>query len=193
MSYVTGKTIKELREKKNLTQKQLADQLSISDKTVSKWETDRGLPDIGLIEELAKTLGVSLAELLMGEVLCNENKSANMKKTQFYVCPVCGNVIRSIGKGSFSCCGIQLPAAIAEDEDESHKLEVDIIENEYFVHMDHAMSKQHYISFFAYVTSDHCEIVKFYPEQNAEHRFMRKGHGIFYAYCNIHGLFQVNV
>ena len=50
MGYVTGKMIKELRERKHLTQRQLAEMCQISDKTVSKWETARGLPDIGLID-----------------------------------------------------------------------------------------------------------------------------------------------
>ena len=44
MSYVTGNVIKELREKKGYTQKQLADRLGVSDKTISKWETGKGLP-----------------------------------------------------------------------------------------------------------------------------------------------------
>ena len=64
MGYVTGNTIKELREKKKYTQQELAERLKISDKAVSKWETNRGLPDIGIIEDLAKVLGVSIAELL---------------------------------------------------------------------------------------------------------------------------------
>lgn len=91
MSYVTGKTIKELREKRNLTQKELAEKINVSDKTVSKWETSKGLPDIGIVEELAKALSVSIGELLTGEYRQNENPSGNMKKMQFYVCPVCGN------------------------------------------------------------------------------------------------------
>ena len=64
--YVTGSTIKALREKKKLTQKQLAELLAVSDKTISKWETQKGLPDITLINPLAETLGVSIGELLSG-------------------------------------------------------------------------------------------------------------------------------
>ena len=64
MGYVTGKTIKELREKRKITQRELAEKICVSDKTVSKWETDKGLPDIGIIEDLAKALGISVAELL---------------------------------------------------------------------------------------------------------------------------------
>lgn len=193
MGYVTGKIIKELREQKNLTQKQLADMLQISDKTVSKWETDRGLPDIGLIEGLAGSLGISVAELLTGEYAVNSNRSSNMKKMKFYVCPVCGNVIQSTGEGTYSCCGIVLPQLQVEDEDNRHQICVETLENEYYIHMDHPMTKEHYISFLAYVTSDRIQLVKLYPEQNVEGRFTRRGHGLLYAYCNQHGLFQLRV
>lgn len=193
MSYVTGKTIKELRENKKFTQRQLADMLQISDKTISKWETDRGLPDIGLISSLAEALGVSVAELLMGEVTENSNKSANMKKVQFYVCPVCGNIIQAIGRGSFSCCGIMLPVAEIEEKHEEHQIQVEVIDNEYYVHMEHPMTKGHYISFISYVSSNHSEMIKLYPEQNVECRFAKRGHGFFYVFCNKHGLFRFTV
>ena len=60
--YVTGGAIKALREKKGLTQAQLGEILTVSDKAVSKWETGRGLPDISLLEPLALALGVSVPE-----------------------------------------------------------------------------------------------------------------------------------
>lgn len=81
--YVTGSTIKALREKKKLTQKQLAELLAVSDKTISKWETQKGLPDITLIKPLAETLGVSIGELLSGQLFSNENRSANLRKETF--------------------------------------------------------------------------------------------------------------
>ncbi len=190
MRYVTGNVIKDLREKRKITQKQLSEKLQVSDKTISKWETNRGLPDIGLICPLAEALGVSVAELLMGEITENNNKSANMKKVQFYVCPICGNVIQAIGKGIYSCCGIMLPVAEVEEDSDLHKIQVEIIDTEYFISMKHEMTKEHYISFVAYATSNHMELIKLYPEQNVECRFAKKGHGILYAYCNKHGLFK---
>lgn len=192
-SYVTGNTIKTLREKKGLTQKQLADMLIVSDKTVSKWETGKGLPDISLIEGLAKALGVSLAELLSGECVINRNRSANMLRTKFYVCPICGNVIHSIGEGVFSCCGVTLPVQEAEESDEEHAIHVEKIENEYYVTMDHPMTKTHFISFFAYITWDRVQMVKLYPEQDAQARFPMSGRGVIYAYCNQHGLFKTKI
>ena len=193
MSYVTGKIIKELRVRKHLTQRQLADLCQISDKTVSKWETERGLPDIGLIEVLAASLDVSVAQLLSGEYAVNSNRSANITKIKFYVCPICGNVIWSTGEGNYTCCGITLPLLQCEDEDERHRIEVDFVDNDYYVHMSHPMTKTHYISFLAYAISGGLQFVKLYPEQNIDCRFARKGHGLVFAYCNQHGLFSVKV
>lgn len=51
------------------------------------------------------------------------------------------------------------------------------------------MNKSHYLSFAACCTDDRFELVRFYPEGNAEARFFRRGHGILYWYCNRHGLF----
>lgn len=189
--YVTGNTIKELREKKHYTQKQLADRLSVSDKTISKWETQKGLPDITLLEPLAKELDISVAELLSGDCVNNRNRSGNMMRTKFYVCPVCGNVIHAVGEGVFSCCGIILPAQEAEALDGAHALQVEYVENDYYVTMEHPMTKEHYLSFFAYITSDRMQFVKLYPEQECAARFPRQGQGILYAYCNRHGLFQI--
>lgn len=193
MSYITGNTIRTLREKQNITQKQLAELLMVSDKTVSKWETGRGLPDISLITELAGVLHISVAELLAGEYVENQNRSSNMKRMSYYVCPICGNVIQSVGKGSYSCCGIQLPPLEAENADESHIIQVERSANEYHVKLEHPMTKEHYISFLSYVTENHIVFVKLYPEQSAEGWLVKRGHGYIYAYCNRHGLYQIGV
>ena len=193
MNYVTGKVIKELREKNGLTQKELANQLQVSDKTISKWENERGLPDIGILTDLAKVLKVSVAELLAGNYITNENKAANMNKAVFYVCPICGNVIGSLGQGAFSCCGIQLISLDCEEDTLEHEMKIETNENEYYISMKHEMTKQHYISFVAYVTCDSMQLVKLYPEQECQARFLRKGHGTIYSYCNRHGLMKWKV
>ena len=95
-NYITGATIKNLREAKGITQTQLALQIGVSSKAVSKWETAKGLPDITLIEPLAKALGVSVMELMSGETVINKNISSNILRSKFYVCPVCNNIIRTI-------------------------------------------------------------------------------------------------
>ena len=190
MSYVQNETIRALRERKALTQKQLAEKLCISDKTISKWETGKGLPDISLLEDLARALGVSLTELMTGDLQTNENRSANLRRMGFYVCPVCGNVITAVGKGSFSCCGIPMPVQEAQPEDNAHTITVEPVEDEICVTIAHPMTKSHYISFIAWVSNDRAELVKLYPEQDITVRFKKRGHGTVYAYCNRDGLFS---
>lgn len=191
--YVTGSVIKRLREKLKLTQIQLADFLGVSDRTISKWETGRGFPDIIFLEPLAKILRVSVAELFSGAEIENGNRSANLSKLNFYVCPVCGNTIFSVGKTCVSCCGIQLPALEVENEPaEKHKIDVQKDGDEIFVRMNHEMTKSHYISWFACVRLDSVEFAKMYPEQNAEARFRNAGKCKIYAYCIKHGLFEAD-
>ena len=192
-NYVTGAAIRALREKRGYTQKELAEKLSVSDKAVSKWETGRGLPDITLLEPLAKTLGVSVTELLSGECVVNRNRSANLLRGSFYVCPVCGNVLWAAGQGSYSCCGVTLPPLEPEDPDAEHEIRVETVDCEHYVHLDHPMEREHHISFLAHVTTDRVEIVKLYPEMEAETRFRMSGPGRIYAYCNRHGLFEVKI
>ena len=189
-TYVTSATIKNLREKRNLTQAELAERIGVSSKTISKWETAKGLPDVSLLQPLAQALGISVIELMNGEPISNQNVSANMLRSKFYVCPVCGNVLHSTGSSVISCCGITLPVLEAEEADEDHAITVERVEDEHFVTVHHPMTKQHYISFLAFVTSDRIQMVKLYPEGNAETRFQLRGFGMLYWYCNHHGLFK---
>lgn len=191
--YITGSTIKTLREKKGITQTQLADILGVSSKAVSKWETSKGLPDISLIEPLAKTLGVSVMELMSGDTIINKNVSSNILRSQFYVCPLCGNIIRTTGNTLVSCCGITLPPLEAEETDENHIITIEKVEDEHFISINHDMTKEHYISFIAYLTTDRVQFVKFYPEGNADTRLQLRGRGYLYIYCNKHGLMKKKV
>lgn len=72
-TYITAPTIKALREQKKLTQAQLADQLSVSHKTISKWETGICLPDVALYAELCQILGISINEFFAGEDIAKED------------------------------------------------------------------------------------------------------------------------
>lgn len=192
-NYVTGETIKKLREQEGMTQSQLADKLMVSNKTISKWENEKGLPDISLIVPLANALKVSVIELLSGNDIKNDNISANFKRGKWYICPICGNVIHAMGEAVISCCGITLPFADNEEPDENHEIRVERIDGEYFVSMDHPMTKDHYICFLAYTTDDGIQVKKLYPEGAAEARFAIRGHGIVHAYCNHHGKFVKEV
>lgn len=189
--YITGAMIKCLREQKKMTQAELAEKIFVTDKAVSKWETGRGYPDISLVESLAKALDVSIIELLSGENVINTNRQGNMKRVQFYVCPVCGNIIQSLGQTVISCCGITIPPLEAEESDKSHSIHIERVEDEYYVLIEHEMTKSHYISFIAAIRSDSVEIKKLYPEQNAEARFNISGTRQILFYCNQHGLYKV--
>lgn len=191
--YVTGAVIRSLREKMGMTQAELAGKLCVSDKAVSKWENGRGFPDVSLLEPLGQALHISVPELLCGQAVVNGNRAANMLKSRFYVCPVCGNVIFARGEAMISCCGIQLPALDAEEADAAHAISAERAEDEIFVSVDHPMDKDHYLSFIAYVTPDRCETAALYPEGAAEARFFRRGSGRVYVYCNRHGLFMRKV
>ena len=190
-NYVTGATIRNLRERKGLTQEELAERIHVSAKAVSKWETGKGFPDISLLEPLAGALDISVIELLSGEDIRNRNHAFNMLKSVWYVCPACGNVILATGEAVISCCGIVLPPLAPETADESHAIHVEVMEDEIYVWMDHPMTKAHYISFLAAVSDLGMQIVKLYPEGAAEARFKRSRVRGRYVYCNRHGLFSM--
>jgi len=190
-TYVTSTTIRQLREKRKLSQAALADRIGVSSKTISKWETAKGLPDISLLQPLAQALNISVIELMNGEHIINRNTSANMLRCKFYVCPVCGNILHSTGNSLISCCGITLPPLEAEEPDDDHAIAITAVEDEHFLSAAHPMTKQHHISFAAFVSSDRVQLVKFYPEGNAETRLQLRGTGMLYWYCNRHGLFKM--
>ena len=192
-TYITGNTIRKLREDKGMTQLQLAERIGVSDKAVSKWETSKGLPDISLIEPLSQALGVSVMELMSGETVMNKNISSNILFSKFYVCPVCGNIIHTTGATVISCCGITLPPLEAEETDDEHTIIIEPVEDEKFITINHDMTKSHFISFMAYVTSDRMQFIKLYPEGNAETRMQFRGRGYLYIYCNKHGLMRIKV
>ena len=189
-TYVTGTTVKQLREARKLTQAELAQRIGVSSKTISKWETAKGLSDITLLQPLAQALGISVIELMNGQPIQNRNVSANLLRGKFYVCPICGNAIHATGNALVSCCGITLPALEAEEADEDHRITVENVEDEQFVTVHHPMTKEHFISFLAFVTADRIQMVKLYPEGNAETRLQLRGMGYLYYYCNRHGLFR---
>ena len=191
-TYVTSATIKQLRQSRGLTQAELAQQIGVSSKTISKWETGKGLPDISLLEPLAQALSISVIELMNGQHIANRNTSGNLLRSNFYICPVCANVIHATGNALISCCGITLPPLEAEEPDIDHSVRIEAVEDEHFVTIDHPMTKQHHISIVAYVTTDRVQLVKLYPEGNAETRLQLRGFGQLYWYCNHHGLFRIN-
>lgn len=186
----TGNLIAQLRREKALTQKDVAKRLGICSKTVSKWETGHGFPDISLISQLSKIFEVDISKLLEGELPQIKTEAVNVKRTKFYVCEKCGNLLTSVGNAEIVCCGRKLSPLQAKKADEAHELNIQNIENEYYITFSHPMTKEHYISFISYVRFDRVLTIKLYPEQGGELRFPQMRGGKMYYYCNMHGLFE---
>lgn len=184
-----GKVIKECRKEKGMTQKELAEKLMISDKTISKWERGLGCPDISFLTELSKILGVNIENILKGNIEINDFIGGNMKNSKYYVCPICGNVTVCTGNAEISCCGKKLEALEPKKADKTEKLNVEQIENDWYISSEHPMTKDHYISFIAFAKGDKIEIIKQYPEWNLQTRIQRRGHGKLMWYCTQHGFY----
>lgn len=188
-----GELICTLRKEKGLTQVQLAERLNVSDKAVSKWERGLGCPDVSLLARLSQVFAVDLEKLLAGELAPNSQAAGNLKNLHFYVCPTCGNLVTALVDTPVSCCGKKLTALTAQKAGPEEKLSVEIIENDYFISSDHEMSKDHYISFVAFLTGDTVLLRKQYPEWNLQTRLPVFAHGRLLWYCTRHGLFYQNV
>ena len=183
-----GRLIYELRKEKNMTQKQLADAMNISDKTISKWERGLGCPDVSILHELADVFNVNVEKILIGDLNPNDIDGGNMKRVKFYVCPNCGNIITSTGDAETSCCGRKLTVLVEKPSDDKHFLNVETVENDFYITFSHDMTKDHYINFVAYVACDRVLVVRLYPEQGGEVRFPKLYGGTLYFCCNKHGL-----
>lgn len=183
-----GGLIRALRLEKHLTQKQLAEAMNISDKTISKWERGLGCPDVSLLNELSSALNVNIEKILQGELSPNDSEVGNMKRMKFYMCPTCGNLLTATGEAELSCCGRKLSALTPKPSDEAHRLRVETVEDDYFVTFDHEMQKSHYLNFIAYVNDHQMMFIKLYPEQGGEVRFPQLRGGKLYYGCSQHGL-----
>lgn len=188
-----GSLICRLRKEQQLTQRQLAEQLCVSDKAVSKWERGLGCPDVSLLPDLARLLGIELEGLLSGQLDSNEPLGGNMKNLNFYICPNCGNVVTAMAEAAVSCCGKKLPALTPQKAPEGERLQVERIEEDYFISTDHPMKKDHYISFVALLTGDSILLRKQYPEWDLQLRLPAFAHGKLLWYCTQHGLFYQNI
>lgn len=186
----TGALIRALRMEQNLTQRQLAEAIGVSDKAISKWERGMGYPDISILPLLSSRLDVDLERLLSGTLDENELVEGNMKKLQFYVCPTCGNLITTTAEAGVTCCGKKLTPLSVQSAKEDQRLSVEVIDQEYFISSDHPMDKGHFISFVAFVTGDTVILRKLYPEWDMQARLPMIGHGMLFWYCTQHGLFR---
>ena len=184
-----GELIYKLRKEKGFTQKELADQMNISDRTISKWERGYGCPDVTLLSSLSTLLGVNIENILEGEILSNEFIGGNMKKSKYFVCPSCNNIVLATGDITISCCGRKLEALEAKKANEDEKLTIEDMDNERSISSDHPMTKDHYISFIAFATDDQVQIIKQYPEWSFQTRLPKRKHGTLLWYDTKLGLY----
>lgn len=186
----TGRLIWTLRTQKGLTQKRLAEAVGVGDKAVSKWERGLGCPDVSLLPELSRALGVGLEALLSGQLDANDQERGNMKKLKFYVCPDCGNLMTAATGAGASCCGKTLLPLEAQKAEGMDKLSVEKIDDSWFISSPHPMTKEHYVSFVALLTGDTLFLRRLYPEWDLQTRLPCLSHGILLWYCTQHGLLQ---
>ncbi len=189
----TGMLIRMLRQRRQMTQLQLAERIGVSDKAVSKWERGRGAPDISLLPALSEVLGVDTKALLRGDLEENEMTNGNLKNMRFYVCPDCGNLLTATDGGTVSCCGKQLEPLPVQKAEEEDRLDISVSDGEWYVTGGHAMERGHHISFLAFLTGDTLVMKKLYPEWGLEVRLPYFAHGTLLWYCTRHGLFAQEV
>ncbi len=183
-----GRLIASLRKEKGLTQKNIADALNISNKAVSKWECGLGCPDVSLWGDLSVILGADIAQLMEGEITLNRPDIGNISKSRFYVCTSCNNVLVSTGSATIFCCGRKLEQLPPLSDENAPPVTTQVSDGEYFITVDHPMTRSHYLLFAAYVKSDKVQLLRLYPEQSASFRIPYLPGGKLYLYCTKHGL-----
>ena len=188
-----GQLICKLRKEKNLTQLNIATSLGISDKAISKWERGFGSPDISLLPDLSRILDVDWERLLSGEILENKLSTGNLKKSHFYVCKTCGNIVVSTTEIPIFCCGKRLSSLKAKKATEEEKLTIEKMDNEYYISCNHSMTKDHYISFVVLLSGDSLLMRKLYPEWDLSLRLPFLPHCLVFWYCTKDGLYYQNI
>lgn len=185
-----GSLIAKLRKEKQLTQKELADQIGVLSKTVSKWETGKGCPDIEYWSDISNILEVDMASMMEGEIIANKQDSGNISKVLFYVCPVCNNILVSTSSASIVCCGRKLDYLPLSKE--TIEISVEEMDLDHYITFNHPMFKDNYIAFIALVKDDRILLNRLYPEQSSEIRIPINLKGTLYLYSTTKGLMQFN-
>lgn len=178
-----GALIRSLRKEKSLTQKELAEKLNISDKTVSKWERGKGIPDISTLPVLSDVFGIEIEKMLEGEIRYEEFITENMEKTKYYICPQCGNIITSVKEISLSCCGRRLKSLTLNAAGERGRLGFLKKDTGYDILNHYPMTKDDYISFISIITEDRGLLIKTYPEWETQYHVgcFEKGIVVWYS------------
>lgn len=188
-----GMLIRQLRHENGLTQRELAQRLSVTDKAVSKWERGLGCPDVSVLSSLAAQLHVDVETLLQGDLPKRRTEGGNMKRTCFAVCPVCGNVITAAASAQISCCGRVLDFTKPQPADDAHMPAAEKMDGELCITFPHEMSKAHFLRFVCLVTYDRMTLVRLYPEQDALVRLPLVRMGTLVFGCSQHGLMSAEI
>lgn len=189
----TGELIRVLRTDMGLTQKQLAEMLHVSDKAVSKWECGKGCPDLSLLTALSEVFGKDIHILLAGETEKNEKENGDMKKLRFYVCKDCGNIVTASSDAAVTCCGNRLTPLVPRQAGENERLTAEDVGGEWYITAIHEMTKEHYISFVAYVSDNTVMVFRQYPEWGMSITLPMYRSGRLVWYCNRCGLLYQDI
>ncbi len=173
-----GNEIRKARLEKGFTQRALAEMINVSDKTVSKWERNLGLPDVATLPKLSRVLGISISSII------GEETEKKMKKTCFYYCPICHSVASSQGEMEISCCGKRLVALKEEKAKEEEKLMLEDVEDEIHITSGYPQTKEDHIAFIAFVNGERTELIRTYPEWDISVRIKKRRGYLFFFRTN---------
>lgn len=160
-----GSLIRKLRQEKGLSQVQLENKLSVSPKTISKWENGRGCPDTSLWSSLAEELDIDIKSILDGKVIIKEDDIGKLTRSNFYICPSCKNIVFSTSLVDPICCSKHLSKEKLKKP--SFNIDYRTIDGGIYLEIDHPMTKDNYILFVGLIKDDSSFVKRLYPEQEA--------------------------
>ena len=146
-----------------------------------------------LLCALSNVLGTDVDIMLTVKIVKNVSENGYMKKLRFYVCSDCGNIITATSDAAVTCCGNRLTVLEPRKAEENERLKVEDTGGEWYVTSDHKMTKEHYISFAAYVSDSSVMMFKQYPEWSLQFNLPMYRSGRLVWYCNRCGLFYQEI
>jgi len=183
-----GALIRLMRKEKGLTQKELAEILSVSDKTVSKWERGKGIPDISIMLSLSNIFGIEIEKMLEGEIRNSDFIVGNMENAMYYVCPQCGNIITCINEISVSCCGRRVERLVPKEAVSYDSLRLIKADLGYELSNKHPMTRDDHISFISVIAEDRHHLIKTFPEWDERYHISCFEEGTIMWYSKRDGL-----
>lgn len=142
-------------------------------------------------EEAVSFMGAVLPTLKHWRNIENRNVAANCRRSAFYVCPSCANIVWSTGEAAVSCCGNALAPILPARNEGTLDATVETADGCQRVYIAHPMTKQDHLLFIAAVGDDLVRIKRLYPQQEARAEFPLQGHCAIYAYGQDCGLVKL--